>query len=202
MGVGARGRAHLDPPHAGRTLAGRRADLGAGAARLRATLRGARLGRRARAASDAGGADPGAPGAHLRDRPRQPDADQRGVDSAGGCARGAAGPSAGGAGTAVREAAAVRRSRRPPGSRTPSCWMWEQNRSTSMSSAASWAEAEQGAKRRAFESARPRSWLWSSGEAMPVLPGPSTRLTAGAAACRPHAGPTAVRPNPAGRDPG
>jgi hypothetical protein len=63
-------------------------------------------------------------------------------------------------------------------------------------------EAEQGAKRRAFENARPRSWLWLPGEAMPVLPGPSTRLTAGAAACRPHAGPTTVRPNPAGRDPG
>jgi len=63
-------------------------------------------------------------------------------------------------------------------------------------------EAEQGAKRRAFENARPRSWLWLPGEAMPVLPGPSTRLTAGAAACRPHAGQTTVRPNPAGRDPG
>jgi hypothetical protein len=62
-------------------------------------------------------------------------------------------------------------------------------------------EAEQGAKRRAFETARSRSWLWSSGEAMPVLPGPSPRLTAGAAACRPHAGPTTVRPNPAGRGP-
>jgi hypothetical protein len=63
-------------------------------------------------------------------------------------------------------------------------------------------EAEQGAKRRAFEAALPRSWLWLPGDAMPVLPGPSTRLTAGAAACRPHAGPTAFRPNPAGRDPG
>jgi hypothetical protein len=62
-------------------------------------------------------------------------------------------------------------------------------------------EAEQGAKRRAFEAARPRSWLWLPGEAMPVLPGPSTRLTAGAAACSSHAGPTTVRPNPAGRDP-
>ena len=63
-------------------------------------------------------------------------------------------------------------------------------------------EAEQGAKRRAFESARARSWLWLPGEAMPVLPGPSTRLTAGAAACSSHAGPTTVRPNPEGRDPG
>ena len=62
-------------------------------------------------------------------------------------------------------------------------------------------EAEQGAKRRAFETARPRSWLWLPGEAMPVLPGPSTRLTAGAAACSSHAGPTTVRPNPAGRGP-
>ena len=62
-------------------------------------------------------------------------------------------------------------------------------------------EAEQGAKRRAFESARARSWLWLPGEAMPVLPGPSTRLTAGAAACSSHAGPTTVRPNPAGRGP-
>lgn len=63
------------------------------------------------------------------------------------------------------------------------------------------SEAEQGAKRRVFETARPRSWLWLPGDAMPGLPVASTRLTAGAAACRPHAGPTTVRLNPAGRGP-
>ena len=98
--------------------------------------RGARLGRRARVAPHAGGADPGAPGARIRDRPRQPDADQRGVDSAGG----------------VHEAPLVRAlvsqgrrfvkplrydARRWPGSRMPSCWTWARRRSTSMSSAAS-----------------------------------------------------------------
>ncbi len=63
-------------------------------------------------------------------------------------------------------------------------------------------QADRDAKRHAFEAARPRSWIWLPGEAMPVLPGPSMGLTDSAAAGRPRAWSTADEAGCAGRNPG
>ena len=83
--------------------------LAAHRAPLRPAIRGARCGHRRRRSTLDGRADPRPPGADLRSRKRQPDAGQRALDTAGRCARAAAGADAGFAAATIHQTAALRR---------------------------------------------------------------------------------------------